>query len=111
MPRKLAIDTASVFEPLLAPARYKGAHGGRGSGKSHFFAGLMLEDALRAPGDWGEGLRGLCVREIQKSLKQSAKKLLEDKLAQYGLGESDGFKIFESVIRTPGDGLVDFQGM
>lgn len=109
--RKLQIDTASVFAPLLAPARYKGAFGGRGSGKSHFFAGLMLEDALRAPGDWGEGLRGLCVREIQKSLKQSAKKLLEDKLAQYGLGEADGFKIYESVIRTPRDGILDFQGM
>ena len=39
-------ETAAVFEPLLAPARYKGAHGGRGSGKSHFFAGLLIEDSL-----------------------------------------------------------------
>ena len=29
----LQIPTAKVFEPLLAPARYKGIHGGRGSGK------------------------------------------------------------------------------
>jgi hypothetical protein len=29
----LKIPTAKVFEPLLQPARYKGAHGGRGSGK------------------------------------------------------------------------------
>jgi hypothetical protein len=29
----LRIPTARVFEPLLAPARYKGAFGGRGSGK------------------------------------------------------------------------------
>lgn len=29
----LKIPTAKVFEPLLAPARYKGIHGGRGSGK------------------------------------------------------------------------------
>ena len=29
----LKIPTAKVFEPLLAPARYKGVHGGRGSGK------------------------------------------------------------------------------
>ena len=29
----LKIPTARVFEPLLAPARYKGAFGGRGSGK------------------------------------------------------------------------------
>ena len=31
--RTLRIPTAQVFEPLLAPARYKGAFGGRGSGK------------------------------------------------------------------------------
>jgi hypothetical protein len=29
----LKIPTARVFEPLLRPARYKGAFGGRGSGK------------------------------------------------------------------------------
>jgi hypothetical protein len=29
----LKIPTARVFEPLLQPSRYKGAYGGRGSGK------------------------------------------------------------------------------
>jgi hypothetical protein len=29
----LKIPTARIFEPLLAPARYKGVYGGRGSGK------------------------------------------------------------------------------
>lgn len=29
----IRIPTAKVFEPLLAPARYKAAFGGRGSGK------------------------------------------------------------------------------
>lgn len=29
----LRIPTARVFEPLLAPSRYKAAFGGRGSGK------------------------------------------------------------------------------
>ena len=29
----LKIPTAKVFEPLLQPVRYKGAFGGRGSGK------------------------------------------------------------------------------
>ena len=66
---KLIIDTAEVFEPLLSPARYKGAYGGRGSGKSQFFGGLSLEDALAAPGEMGEGLRMVCIREVQKSLK------------------------------------------
>ncbi len=107
----LAIDTAAAFEPLLHPARYKGAWGGRGSGKSQFFAGLEVEDALRFPGDAQEGMRLVCIREVQKSLKHSAKSLIESKLAEYGLGERDGFKVFNEVIKTPGDGIMIFQGM
>lgn len=107
----LQIETAEVFEPLLEPARYKGAHGGRGSGKSHFFAEMTVEDAMRFPGDAGEGLRHLEVREVQKSLKQSSKFLLESKLSKFGLGEADGFKVFADRIQTPGDGVIEFQGM
>lgn len=108
---KLRIDTAEVFEPLLLPARYKGAYGGRGSGKSQFFGGLGPEDALRFPGEAGEGLRMVCIREVQKSLKHSAKSLIEAKLQEFGLGEKDGFKVYTDVIKTPGDGLIIFQGM
>lgn len=103
---KLRIPTAAVFEPLLHPARYKGAWGGRGSGKSHFFAGLMIEEALMTP-----GYRAVCIREVQKSLKQSAKRLLEDKLQDFGLGGAHGFKVFREVIETPGDGVITFTGM
>lgn len=107
----LRIETAEVFEPLLAPSRYKGAWGGRGSGKSHFFGGLLLEDCLAAPGDSGEGLRGVCIREVQKDLAQSSKALIEAKLRDFGLGERQGFKTFRDVIQTPGDGLLIFKGM
>ena len=107
----LAIDTAEAFEPLLHPARYKGAWGGRGSGKSQFFAGLEVEDALRFPGEAQEGMRLVCIREVQKSLKHSAKSLIEAKLAEYRLGERDGFKVYNEVIKTPGDGVMIFQGM
>ena len=108
---RLQIPTAGVFLPLLEPARYKGAWGGRGSGKSHFFAGCGVEDAVRWPGVAGEGLRMACIREVQKSLKQSAKRLVEDKLADLGLGEAQGFKVFREVIELPGDGLMTFTGM
>lgn len=108
----LQIPTARVFVPLLTPARDKVAHGGRGSGKSHFFAGLAVEDAIAEPGEnGGEGLRMVCIREIQKDLAQSAKLLIEGKLSAHGLGEADGFKVFEDCIQTPGDGLVIFKGM
>lgn len=102
----LRIETAEVFEPLLADARYKGAWGGRGSGKSHFFAGLLIEDSLAE-----RGLVSLCIREVQKSLAQSSKKLIENKLAEFRLGEADGFKVFREVIETPGDGAMHFTGM
>jgi phage terminase large subunit len=107
----LRIDTAAVFEPLLAPARYKAAHGGRGSGKSHFFAGKLIEDALCEPGESGEGLRSVCIREVQKDLAQSSKALIEAKLRDFGVGEAQGFKVFRDVIQTPRDGLVIFKGM
>lgn len=102
----LQIETAPVFAPLIKPSRYKGAYGGRGSGKSQFFSGLLPEYAMAQ-----RGFRGVCIREVQKSLKESAKRLIEDQLAKYGLGEADGFKVFREVIQTPGDGLIIFQGM
>lgn len=111
MTRNLQIDTARVFNPLLEPARYKGAFGGRGSGKSHFFAGLMVEDCLREPSISGEGLRCVCIREVQKDLTQSAKLLIEDKLAAYRLGEADGFKVYRDSIQTPKDGIIIFKGL
>ena len=102
----LDIETARVFKPLLGPARYKGAWGGRGSGKSHFFATLIIDDALAE-----KGMRAVCIREVQRSLKESAKRLIDDKLGELGLGSADGFKSFREVIETPGDGLITFQGM
>jgi phage terminase large subunit len=72
---------------------------------------LTVEDSLRHPGDFGEGLRTVCIREVQKDLKESAKLLIEDKIRQFGLGEADGFKIFNDRIETPKDGLIIFKGM
>ena len=106
------MKTARVFAPLLEPARYKGAYGGRGSGKSHFFAEMLIEDCLYEPGaSGGEGMRAVCIREVQKDLSQSSKALLESKLSSLGLGEPDGFKVYKDVITTPGDGLIIFKGM
>jgi phage terminase large subunit len=108
----LRLKTPRVFVPLLAPARDKVARGGRGSGKSHFFAELLIEDSLAEPGEnAGTGMRSVCIREVQKDLAQSSKALIEAKLGSLGLGEADGFKVFRDVIETPGDGVVIFKGM
>jgi phage terminase large subunit len=106
----LSIPTARVFEPLLHPKRYKGAVGGRGSGKSHFFAGLLIEDAFEWPGNYGSGLRAVGIREVQKDLGQSSKRLLEDKIYAHNL-VTQGFRAYDDVISTPGDGLIIFKGM
>lgn len=100
----LAIQTPEVFAPFLKPARYKGAYGGRGSGKSHFFATLGVAKALSKP-----RFRLLCVREVQKSLKDSAKRLIEDKIAALGVGGR--FDVKQSEIGTPGGGVISFVGM
>jgi phage terminase large subunit len=100
----LDIKTAEVFEPLLYPGRYKGAHGGRGSGKSHFFAELLVDTCLREP-----GTRAVCIREYQKTLAQSSKHLIETKIKDLGVGEK--FSITKENIGTPGGGVILFQGM
>jgi phage terminase large subunit len=99
----LRIPTARAFKPLLNPARYKGAYGGRGSGKSHFFAELLVEQCILKP-----GTRAACVREVQRSLKNSVKLLVEDKIKKLG---AHGFEILEAEIKTPGGGVIIFQGM
>lgn len=103
--QSLTIPTARVFKPLLAPSRYKGAWGGRGSGKSHFYADNLVDRHLE------RGRRSVCIREVQKSLKDSAKRLIEDKLLEHRLGERHGFRVLNDAIKTPGDGVILFQGM
>lgn len=100
----LQLQAMAACAPLLAPSRYKGARGGRGGGKSHFFGELGLVRGVAQP-----GLRMVCIREVQISLKQSVKRLLEDKIQELGLGSF--YNVMESEIRGPGDGLFIFQGM
>src|SRR6202011_5912188 len=100
----LKIPTAKIFEPLLASGRYKAAHGGRGSGKSHFFGEFLVETC-----EAERGTLAVCIREAQRTLAQSSKRLIESKIAALGLGRR--FKIYSDKIETPGDGLIIFRGM
>lgn len=99
----LEIKTARAFKPLLAPARYKGARGGRGSAKSHFFAGLMIEQTIATKVDC------VCLREMQKSLQFSVKKLLESKIVSMNAG--DYFEVQDKRILTRNGGVIIFEGM
>ncbi len=100
----LQIQTPRVYVPLTQPSRYKGAWGGRGSGKSHFFAEKLVEDCLAE-----SGMLAVCIREVQKTLAQSSKRLIEKKIKDLSVGEN--FRVYNDCIQTPGDGVVIFQGM
>jgi phage terminase large subunit len=54
-------------------------------------------------------VRAVCIREIQKSLAQSVKQLIEDKIESLGVGHY--FDVLDKEIRTPGGGIILFQGM
>lgn len=101
--RALEIATPRWAVPLLEPARYKGAHGGRGSGKSHFFGEMLIERSIM------EKLDAVCVREVQKSLDQSVKKLLESKIEALNAGAY--FEVQDKKILSKKGGLIIFQGM
>lgn len=97
------IETPRAFLPLLQPRRYKGVKGGRGSGKSHFFAEMIVEECLLGH------TRAVCLREFQKSIKDSSKQLIEDKIVK--LGVTSRFEILEQEIRGPNDSLIVFRGL
>ncbi len=102
---KLNLKTPRWALPLLKPSRYKGVKGGRGSGKSHFFAEAAVEAMVINP-----NTSIVCIREIQKSLKFSAKKVIEDKILSMGV--SHLFDITLNEIRAVrGNGIMIFQGM
>lgn len=100
---KVSIPVARAFAPFLKPARFKGAWGGRGSGKSHFKAGQAVEAML-------DGKNILCIREVQNSIADSVKRLIEMKIEEFGL--LSYFDITDKEIRCPMAGSVCiFRGM
>lgn len=102
---KLKLQTPRWAKPLVTAddARYLGAHGGRGSGKSWLFAEMLIERCVTQKAD------AVCVREVQKSLAQSVKKLLEAKIEQMGVASF--FEIQQAEIKSRNGGTIIFQGM
>ena len=99
----LQLQVPRVFKPLLQPSRYKGAYGGRGSGKSHFFGERLIRRSIK------EKIDAVCIRENQRSLDQSVKKLLELKIQSMNAG--DYFEVQDAKIKSRNGGIIIFQGM
>lgn len=98
-----AVRLPDVFAPLFQPARYKGAYGGRGSAKSHSIATALVIGAAMEP------LRIGCFREIQKSIRDSVKRLLDDKIAACGL--TGFYTSTDTEIRGANGSLFVFAGL
>ena len=99
----LRAEVPRALSPLLAPARYKGAHGGRGGAKSHFFAEQLVIRCFR------EETRAACIREVQNTIRESVRQLLIDKIQKLGLGSF--FECLENEIRGANGSLIIFRGM
>lgn len=100
---ELVIQTPRVFLPALQPCRYLGIYGGRGSGKSHFVAEKIIEGHIMGKRDT------VCLRETQKSLQHSSKKLLEHKIESMNAGAY--FEVQSSRIISKQGGVMIFEGL
>lgn len=106
---ELRVRVPQAFVPLEGAHRYIGAHGGRGSGKSHYFGERWLREQIESSHS-GEALDFVCLRETLKSLEFSVKKLLEAKIQAFNAGAY--FEVQDRRIITPKTGAVTiFEGM
>lgn len=86
------------------PVRHRAAKGGRGSAKSHTFAQALVLKAAERP------LRVGCFREVQKSIRDSVKRLLDDKIAAIP-GLQGFYSSTDSEIRGANGSLFVFGGL
>lgn len=96
---KIPSKLAQIYEPK----RCKVMHGGRGGGKSHTVAQVLLEIGAR------KQMRILCAREIQKSMRDSVHRLLKDYIIKLGL--THFYEITDTEIRGANGTLFLFTGL
>lgn len=90
-------------QALFQPSRFKAVWGGRGGGKSRSVASALILKALQGPE------RVLCAREVQKSIKDSSKRLLDDEIERMGVRAF--FTSTETEIRGQNGSLFIFAGL
>lgn len=103
MSLRIAFQIPEKLSGLYTPKRHKVMHGGRGGGKSHSVARVLLDMAARKP------LRILCAREIQKSMRDSVHRLLKDCVVALGL--ESHFEVLDTEIRGRNGSLFLFTGL
>lgn len=99
-----SIDLPDWSEVLWSKdKRHIALWGGRGGAKSRSIATALILQCMEG------GRRILCAREVQKSIKDSVKRLLDDEINRMGL--SSAFTSTESEIRGPNGSLFIFTGL
>lgn len=99
----IAVQVPGKLAGLYEPRRYKVMHGGRGGGKSHTVARVLLEMGSRQP------LRILCAREVQKSMRDSVHRLLKDQVVN--LDATAFYEVLDNEIRGVNGTLFLFCGL
>lgn len=102
------VKMPSWCKGLRQPSRYKVIYGGRGSGKSRNVASELLQRAAM------RSLRILCCREIQKSINDSVKRLLDDRrreLEYLNITKTNFFKSTKTELSTSFGSLFIFAGL
>jgi phage terminase large subunit len=100
----LVLDKNHVFSDLYyKKARHKIYWGGRGAAKSWAFAEALIRLMAAIP-----GLRVLCVREYQASIKESSHKILKDTISR--LGMDAWFIVTNESIKSRSGGEFIFKG-
>jgi len=88
---------------MWQPFRHLAWHGGRGGGKSYTVATCLVLQSME------RHERVLCGRELQKSIRDSSKRLIDDAIDR--LGVRAAFQSTEQEIRGPNESLFIFSGI
>lgn len=92
-----------AFRELTTPSRFKAFYGGRGSAKSWSVARQIAINAATSKRHW------LCCREIQMSIAESVKELLESQINL--IGASYMFDITRTHLRGTNGSKINFAGL
>ena len=95
-------SVSKAFKPFKNSSRFKVAYGGRGSGKSHYFAKSMIILCM------SKKVRCLCTREVQKSISDSVHRLLVDQIDLLGLSGHFEIQRDRIVCKTTGSEIIFF---
>lgn len=90
------------LEVFRKPAPFKCTYGGRGSGKSHSVASLLMQELSK------EQHRLVCVREFQNSIAESSYRLLVDKIGVLNL---KGWNVKKDCLENENGSRVIFRGL